>query len=168
MGFYVYMWLREDGTPYYVGKGCGKRAFRKASPPVDRVLLQEYPSEEGAFEAEKFLIAYYGRKDIGTGCLNNLSDGGEHGASGHVQTEEHRSKRAKALRGRKQTPEHVATRTDGMFGNQFGKGYHHTSQARDAMRKAKLGRKGTRLGVRLSAETRRRMSEAALKRYSTV
>jgi hypothetical protein len=74
--FYTYMWLREDGTPYYVGKGTGNRAFRKGSPPVDRILLQEFPSERDALEAEKFLISWYGRKDRGTGILYNENDGG--------------------------------------------------------------------------------------------
>jgi hypothetical protein len=80
MTFYTYLWLREDGTPYYVGKGKGNRAIRKGSPTdLDRVLIQEFPCEADAFSAEKFLIAYYGRKDNGTGILRNLTDGGEGG-----------------------------------------------------------------------------------------
>jgi hypothetical protein len=79
--FYTYLYLREDGTPFYVGKGHGKRAYVKHrnGPPVDhaRILIQDHPSEQDALAAEIFLIAYYGRKDIGTGILRNLTDGGE-------------------------------------------------------------------------------------------
>lgn len=80
--FYTYLWLRADGTPYYVGKGHGNRAFYSCPhhrPPKDRgcILLQEFPSETDAFEAEKFLIAYYGRKQRGDGHLINRTDGGE-------------------------------------------------------------------------------------------
>lgn len=87
MIFYTYLWLREDGTPYYAGKGTGKRGryscgHRVPCPKdVSRILIQEFPSEADAFEAEKFLIRLYGRKDLGTGCLRNLSDGGD-GPSG--------------------------------------------------------------------------------------
>ncbi len=85
MIFYTYLWLREDGTPYYVGKGCKRRAFEKhylghsrclLPPTPNRVLTQEWADEEQAFEAEKFLIAYYGRKDNNTGILCNRTDGG--------------------------------------------------------------------------------------------
>jgi hypothetical protein len=82
MEFYTYLWLRKDGTPYYVGKGCGKRAWQSTPrhrPPndVSRILIQEFPSEKDAFTAERFLIAYYGRKDLRAGILINLTDGGE-------------------------------------------------------------------------------------------
>jgi hypothetical protein len=97
MGFYTYMWLREDGTPYYIGKGKGNRAFRKGSPPRDRILIQEFPSEEDAFAAEVFLIAYYGRKDLNTGILRNRTDGGE-GVSGYPLTEERREHQRSAAR----------------------------------------------------------------------
>ena len=82
--FYTYLWLREDGTPYYVGKGSGHRAFvswgHRHPRPKDRssILIQEFPSERDAFSAEIFLISYYGRKDLGTGCLRNLSGGYNH------------------------------------------------------------------------------------------
>jgi len=90
--FYTYLWLRENGTPYYVGKGTGNRAFwrhgRKGTKPPDdysRVLIQEFISEQDALFAEKFLISYYGRVDLGTGCLRNLTDGGD-GSSGYRHT----------------------------------------------------------------------------------
>jgi hypothetical protein len=81
-GFYTYMWLREDGTPYYVGKGSRDRAYTNWAHGVhrpsdlSRVLVQEFSSEKEALQAESFLIKYYGRLDQGTGCLRNLSDGG--------------------------------------------------------------------------------------------
>jgi hypothetical protein len=81
--FYTYLWLREDGTPYYVGKGSGKRAFTRhrnnAPPPksLARILVQHWESEEKAFEMEKWWISLFGRKDNGTGVLRNLTDGGE-------------------------------------------------------------------------------------------
>ena len=82
--FYTYLYLREDGTPYYVGKGSGYRAFSKnhrTPPPKDKnlILLQEFPDAKTAQEAEIFLISLYGRTDAGTGCLRNLTDGGEGG-----------------------------------------------------------------------------------------
>ncbi len=52
----------------------------------DFILLEPHISEEEAFEAEKFLISYYGRKDLGTGCLRNKTNGGE-GPSGYRHSE---------------------------------------------------------------------------------
>jgi len=95
--FYTYLWLREDGTPYYVGKGKGSRAFVKEShrqsPPKDLnlIITQSWSSEDDAFEAETFLINFYGRKDIGTGVLRNLTNGGE-GKCGWVPSLETRLK----------------------------------------------------------------------------
>ena len=50
-------------------------------------------SEGDAFEAERFLISYYGRVDLGTGSLRNLTDGGD-GASGAIRSEETKRKQA--------------------------------------------------------------------------
>lgn len=88
VGFYIYMYLRDDGTPYYVGKGKGGRAWRKGKteiqPPVDASkikIVAHRISEHESFLLEKRLISLYGRKDNGTGILRNFTDGGE-GASG--------------------------------------------------------------------------------------
>ena len=81
MKFYTYLWLREDSTPYYVGKGQGHRAFIKhrvgSPPPKDRIILQYWIDEATAFAYEVYQIDFWGRKDLDTGVLRNCSDGGE-------------------------------------------------------------------------------------------
>jgi hypothetical protein len=111
-GFYVYCYLREDLTPYYVGKGSGTRAWRKHHkikngffqgvkvPDNDKriIIVEANLYEVGAFAIERRLIKWYGRKDIDTGILRNRTDGGEGGA-GIVVTEESRQKRSIANKG---------------------------------------------------------------------
>jgi hypothetical protein len=81
--FYTYAYLRTDGTPFYIGKGRRGRAFdgrrhRIKMPPVERILfLKKNLTEEEAFRHEIYMIAVLGRKDLGTGILRNLTNGGE-------------------------------------------------------------------------------------------
>jgi hypothetical protein len=100
--FYVYAYLRTDGTPYYIGKGNGYRIHgssrRIALPPEDRrkILVGEL-SEDEAFEYEIALIYCLGRKDQGTGCLRNLTDGGEGASNPSAETLAKRSEKLKQV-----------------------------------------------------------------------
>ena len=101
--FYTYAYLREDRTPYYIGKGTGNRAYRKnrrIKPPKDKsriIFLKKNLLEEEAFRHEIYMIAVFGRKDLGTGILHNRTNGGE-GPSGMVHSEETRKKISEATR----------------------------------------------------------------------
>jgi len=87
--YYTYAYLRKDRTPYYIGKGTGKRAYKKhtnVSRPKERsriIFLKKNLTEEEAFKHEIYMIAVFGRKDLGTGILHNRTNGGE-GSSGGV------------------------------------------------------------------------------------
>ena len=81
--YYVYIYLHPDGTPYYVGKGCGDRWCAKVGhpdniPPLSRVWFPvKDTTEEWALYCEMEYIDLYGRLDDGTGILENRTDGGE-------------------------------------------------------------------------------------------
>jgi hypothetical protein len=81
--YYVYAYLRKDGTPYYIGKGQGGRMNQKHNnvgmPPKDRrVKLKENLTEKESHQYEIELIKKYGRKGLDEGgILRNTSIGGE-------------------------------------------------------------------------------------------
>ena len=155
--FYVYAYLRADGTPYYIGKGTGKRINESHTvkmPLADRrVFLFTGLTNAEAANREIALIAFLGRKDKGTGILRNRTDGGE-GTAGRVHAKETKAKISKANRGRKQSPEHVAKRVAARI--------HKTPslETRAKIAAAKTGQKA-------SSETKLKMSEAHKGRVKT-
>jgi hypothetical protein len=147
--FYVYAYLRSQasmhgpkGSPYYIGKGKGMRAFTRGKKSVPRprdkaciVFIQEGLTEQEAFSLEKYCIALYGRINTNTGILRNLTDGGE-GASGAKLSIETRAKIAARQRG-----------------NQIWLGKRHSQETIDKLAHINRGKK-------LSLETKAKISLA--------
>lgn len=109
--YYVYQYLREKdsttalaGTPYYIGKGKNNRAYighnNRIPSNKDYIqIIKDNLTEQEAIDLEILLIEKYGRKDLGTGILINLSNGGE-GASGAIRSQEHKIRISQAQSGK--------------------------------------------------------------------
>jgi hypothetical protein len=137
--FYTYAYLREDGSPYYIGKGQGRRIYRKGknevNPPKDKlriIFLKQNLTEDEALHHERYMIAVFGRKDLGTGLLRNRSDGGVAPANLSMETRRKMS--------------------------ECRKGKNHPLYGKSHSEKSK--RKMSEASKNPSEETRRKMSEA--------
>jgi hypothetical protein len=102
VGFYTYAYLRDSGVPWYIGKGSGRRAWRKhggkrrwAAPSGDQVLILKWGlTEEQALTHEKYLISVFGREIDGGVLAANHSIGGDSGATGAIWSLEMRAQGA--------------------------------------------------------------------------
>ena len=109
--FYVYQYLTEDGQPYYIGKGCGKRIHKPHTstslPPKERrIIIKDGLSNEEAKTLEGELISKYKRK-IDGGILDNIKINQWACAVGWKHSDEAKRKISEGNRGKKRTPEQL-------------------------------------------------------------
>ena len=164
--FYTYLHCKPDGTPFYVGKGSGRRAtfffdrneyhtriVAKYGKENIKVYKFDCESEEQAFSDEKRQIECLRLNGF---VLANFSDGGKGGTTGFKPSEETRKKLSLARIGKPSA----------------NKGKKHTQQAKNNMSSSQKGRKKSdehkakiaeahkgKLQASHSDETRKKMSE---------
>jgi len=176
--FYVYIYKNplKDNTPFYVGKGKKRRAYDHLNETIsnthnyhkfwtinkirqetgDDPIIEFYKtdlSNEEAIKIEEELITLYGREDLGTGILTNLSDGGE-GNFGYKHTYEDIIRNRIAQIGKVRSEESKRRQSKN------AKGLKRSEETKEKLRLANLGEKNNMFGKSLSEETRRKISQS--------
>ena len=91
--YYVYIWKKPGNIPFYIGIGRTPNRWDPAHAKtrnkhcsrtvtkvgVDNVIVEIIPNlnKKEACRLEQTLIWYFGRDDLGTGPLTNMTDGGD-------------------------------------------------------------------------------------------
>lgn len=156
--YYIYFHINDAKNEiFYVGKGFGRRAFRKndrnkfwknvtSKYSYTIVFPHKDITEEEAIKLEIYYISKIGRRDLGNGPLVNLTDGGD-GSSGYIMTSEHKNKIREKMKGRIFSEEHLKRNRESKIGK----------QRPESVRK-KLS--NYRKGKRLSKETKLKISQS--------
>ncbi len=172
--FYIYAYLRKDGSPYYIGKGKEYRMYNQKghniSPPRDKsliVMMENNLTEIGALALERFYIRWYGRKDIGTGILRNMTDGGE-GTSGWIPSEDTRKKISQSkINPSQETRKRLSLSKIGKKSWCKGKKMNDEFRKNVSLNHADItGNKNPMYGKKHSPETLEKMRKKALERES--
>jgi hypothetical protein len=171
MHYYTYAYLREDKTPYYIGKGKGDRINskkRSIKPPKDKsriIYLKQNLTEAEAFKHEIYMIDVFGRIDLGTGILHNMTNGGD-GVSGAIISDETKRKLSEAHKGKthsEETRRKISEAKKGKTHSEETKrkiGEAHKNPSEETRRKIGEASKGRNKDRIVSEETRRKMSES--------
>lgn len=173
----VYRHIRLDkNEPFYIGIGEKKnrahtkhgrnefwnKIIKKTNYRID-ILFDDLTWEE-AQEKEKEFISIYGRRDLGTGILVNLTDGGENPPKmfghkfnlGRKQSTTTRKKRSESMMGRTFSEETIKLKSD--IAKKNGqkpsfKGFNHSEETKKIMSEKKKD-------IIFSEETRKKLSDA--------
>lgn len=183
--FFVYIFVNHNtGLPVYVGKGCRKRDFQHQSNaslghkgrlynwmrkyqklnnawPIP-FRIAEGMEECKALELEIGLISFFGRADLKTGCLFNLTDGGD-GVSGYSFSPHLVKQISEKNTGRKLSPVSIAKRTASVLGSKRSPETIKRMSLAALNRKKRPPEKQSR-GYKMSARSCANMSIAARKR----
>ena len=180
MMFYTYAHYKPDNSVFYIGKGQGRRAWSKKNrnPHWKNVvakhgehkveILAHWPTEQEAFEHEKFLIWCF--RDMGC-SMTNIADGGE-GCSGLIHTEEVKQKISRIHKGKKLSIEQIEFLRQSSFGRK------HTEETKAYLTKLNKERVLTEnqkqrirlahAGKSLSEETKKKISLAHIGKVMSV
>ena len=150
----IYRHLKPNGEVFYIGIGKPGRSKSKSDRnPYWHNIVNKYGYEiqilksdltwEEACELEKILIAFYGRKELGTGPLVNMTEGGD-GRRGSITSDETKAKLSKLAKGKVTSEE---TKRKMSISNKAGM----TEERRERFRQLKLNS---------SPETRKKLSDA--------
>lgn len=152
---YVYRHIRLDkNEPFYIGIGSDsnyQRAYSKFRNNIIwnsiinktkyevEIIIDNLTWKEAQIKEKEF-ISLYGRKDLKTGILSNLTDGGE-GTCGNVLSKKSRQKISFRLKGIKRDDIFKERMKKRMIGNSYTAGISLTQEHKNKIGIANKGKK---------------------------
>lgn len=181
---YIYKHIRKDTNEiFYIGIGKLKRRLHSTKNRnahwkhiVDKCgfiseIIEDNLSWEEACEKEKLLIKQYGRIDLGTGVLVNMTEGGEGFVSNHSDISKIKMSIAKSGKKRQphstKTKEKIASALTGIIRSQKSKEKNKISHiGKKASENTREKMKESKLGIKHSDSTIQKMKKPKSKEHA--